>query len=384
MVLLTVLRTLDTNNGRLPDDFFGTAVDTFFDQCFKIGLPSAAEPPATQAAKKKKPETPDKASTANKYVRQTYSDKEVQSALARQTVRRKLGDSNLLAYAAQSYETNFMNFFDCELERRILTFVKGVWRWKYPDRHKQPPKGTRFKCFRIASEPWNDRLALPEGLPEDVAQKVLSCRERYKIIVDSERSRREEIKRDADEVTRNLAASQKTEADKAEAARRRKDLKPRREALRQRAILWRIEFVYWLLREIEALECEWAAGFAMAPLLTLQRKHVRIDNTIFSSYLLPQLKTAGYYPASLTTEDVRGVESEHLAALFSVANLRSKRAGWKQGASYQTDGYALCTRFVKNKEPGSGRRSAKAAMSAKTQPSAERARKTKNKRRRRR
>ena len=55
MVLLTVLRTLDTNNGRLPDDFFGTGVDTFFDQCFNIGLPSAAEPPATQAAKKNCP-----------------------------------------------------------------------------------------------------------------------------------------------------------------------------------------------------------------------------------------------------------------------------------------------------------------------------------------
>lgn len=377
MVLLTVLRTLDRGDGRLPDDFFGTGVDTFFDQCFKIGLPPAAEPAATPTAKKKQPVTPGEEGTANKYVRQTYSDDEVRRAVAAQTVRRKLGDSNLLVYASQSYETNFMNFFDCELERRILTFIKGVWRWKYPDRREQPPKGTRFKCFRVASEPWNDRLAVPECLPEDVANKVLACRRRYGDIVDSERSRREAIKRDAVEVTRRLAASQKTEADRAEAAKRRKDLKRRREALRQRVVLWRIEFVYWLLREIEALECEWAAGFAMAPLLALQRQHIRVDNTVFSAYLLPQLRTAGYYSASLTANDVQGLESEHLAALFSVGDLRSKRAGWKQGASYQTDGYALCTRFVKNKEPGSGRRSSKVAVSSDAATSSERPRRKK-------
>lgn len=354
VVLLTVLRTLDINRGSLPDDFFGSSLDTFFDQCFKVGLPSATEP------KKKKEES---RSTTNRYIHQTYSVAEVAEALANQTVPRKPGDSNLLVYASQSYQTNFLNFFDYELERRILTFIKSVWRWKFPEKTKQPPKGTRFKCFRFASEPWNERLSLPESLPDDLVAKLVDCRQRYENILKAETSRRNAIKNDADEVTRVLAASQKTDTDKEDAARSRKVLKKRRESLRQRGILWRIELVYWLLKEIEKLECEWSKGFAMTPLTSLQRKHIRIDNTVFSTFLFSQLRDAGYYPSDMKSSGVKGMESDHLSALFEVAGLRSKKAGWKQGASYQTDGYALCIRFVKNKEPGSGRRSNKKADS---------------------
>ena len=168
VVLLTVLKTLDTHEGRLPDDFFGTGVDTFFDQCFKVGLPPAGEPPAAGTENGDTPRA-----TVNQYVKATYSDERVEAALANQTIRRKVGDSNLLVYASQSYQTNFLNFFDCELDRRILTFVKGVWRWKFPAKKNGLPKGARYRCFRVASEPWNDRVSIPDGVPEDVKDKVL-------------------------------------------------------------------------------------------------------------------------------------------------------------------------------------------------------------------
>eukprot|EP00873_Tetraselmis_striata_P044762 jgi/Tetstr1/465026/TSEL_009754.t1 len=296
--------------------------------------------------------------TLNKYVLQTYQDAEVASSLANQTVRRKHGDSNLLVYASQTYETNFLNFYDCDLEKRIHTYVKAVWRWKFPpDKNdKKPPKGTRYRCCRLAAEPWNTRLAVPDDLPSDVLSKVLACRTKYADIIREEGEQRKSISRDAEEVTKELRDSEKTADDKKEAEKSRKALKKRRRDLKHRGILWRMELVYWMLKEIDALGCEYSKGFSMAPLTTLQRKHIRIDSNVFSSYLVPRLREIGYYGKDAI---LVGMESEHLAAFFRASGLRSPKRGWKQGASFQTDGYALCTRFVKGKEPGSGRRTAR-------------------------
>ena len=364
VALLVVLRTLDQNGGLLPDDFFGTSIDTFFDQCFKVGLYGKEDTCARKPKKKPKrnnneteDERKEKDATLNKYVIQAYQDAEVASSLANQTVRRKHGDSNLLVYASQTYETNFLNFFDCDLEKRIHTYVKAVWRWKFPPGMKSKhPKGSRHRCCRLAAEPWNSRLTVPDDLPEDLSDKVMACRSRYADILHKEKDCHEAIKADAVEITKKLSESEKTTDDKKAAEKSRKLLKQRRRDLKHRGILWRMELVYWMLKEIDALGCEFSKGFSMAPVSSLQRKHIRIDGTVLTSYLLPRLREIGYYGKDA---DLDGMESEHLAALFQTPGLRSQKRGWKQGASIQTDGYALCTRFVKGKDPGKGRRTAR-------------------------
>jgi hypothetical protein len=115
VALLTTLSTLDANDGRLPDDFFGSSQSSFFSQCFKFGhRPTGATRGKRKAcALEASGDADGLPESGNQYIKNTLSDPRVKRALAKQQLERREGDSNLIVAASNEYSTNYFNHFDC-------------------------------------------------------------------------------------------------------------------------------------------------------------------------------------------------------------------------------------------------------------------------------
>ena len=340
VAMLTVVRTLERNNGTLPTGFFGSSMDTFFGQCFKFGTFKRTEYGMT-------PDMP-RATTSNPWILATLRDPRVTKALSKHRVRRQSGDSNLLQAAANTYQTNFVSFFDYELPRRVKTMVKALWRRSYPVYETPRPKGQLARAVNYATV-LVDGVPEPVGVPDVFLQAVRDLRSRHLAAVSPAVTAT--LRADVAEVTRRRSAELKnSERWKALSA----ELLDARRRVKYAALGKRIEFVYWLLQRLQDMEVVDDVvykKFAMAPLAREQRAHITIDGNVFKDYLFPRLKEIGYYAAGMTKAalDDPDIRAAHLAALFpGCENLRSRRQGWESSQSFKTDGYSLCASFARD------------------------------------
>nr|WRJ70063.1 hypothetical protein TetV2_00618 [Oceanusvirus sp.] len=348
--MLTLVRTLERNGGRLPPDFFGSSMDTFFGQCFKFGALKRSE-------NGMKPDMP-RATTSNPWILSTLRDPRVAASLSKHRVVRQEGDSNLLQAAANAYQTNFVNFFDYELPRRIKTLVKALWRESYPDKTPRP-KGQLSKAVNYATILVDD-VPQPVGVTPRFLQAVGDIRARHlaaleppiiaahRAAIDILSDPKKTTKKGSEEW--NVISKQICEL---------------RRRIKYTKMNSRIEFVYWMLRWIESLDyadVEYKK-FAMAPLSREQRVHITVDGNAFRSYFFPRLKSIGYYADSMNADVLRDKDilAGHMAAFLPGSeNLRSRKQGWIPGSSFKTDGYSACRSFEREsnitKKRGSGPR----------------------------
>eukprot|EP00873_Tetraselmis_striata_P043963 jgi/Tetstr1/464227/TSEL_009032.t1 len=340
VAMLTVVRTLERNNSALPAGFFGNSLDTFFGQCFKFGALKRTEDGMT-------PDMP-RAATSNPWILSALRDPRVAQALSKHRVRRQPGDSNLLQAAANAYQTNFVNFFDYELPRRVKTMVKALWRRSYPDYNTPRPKEQLARAVNYATV-LVDGVPEPVGVPDAFLQAVRELRCRHLATVSPAATAA--LRADVAELTRRRAAEPKN-SDRWKALSA--ELLEARRRVKHAALGKRIEFVYWLLRRLQAMETADDVvykKFAMAPLAREQRAHITIDGKVLREYLFPRLKDIGYYAAGMTASalDDPDIRAAHLAALFpGCENLRSRRRGWVSSSSFKTDGYSLCASFARD------------------------------------
>jgi hypothetical protein len=327
VVLLTVLKTLEAGGGRLPDDFFG---GSFFAQCFKYGH---LKPRKTKDVVVWEEDIP-KLQTSNKYIVAALSDEAVRGALKQQQLKRLDGDSNLIVAAANEYETGFSNFFDYELPRRIKTYVNALWSKQYhsvgPER-SVGAKGQKSVALTFVTDLWRD-VAVEPQVEGELLAALRELRAKHLAVLGdrshestSLRGLEERLKR----LTEEKRANKSDTIEMAAIEKQRVDLAAQRKRIKALVPLRRIEFVFWILCKLEALGSE-HKRFAMAPVSQAQRKHVRIDGSVFRDYLFPRLKEIGYFRPDMTKEalDDPDLLKAHLAALFPGArSLRSSDMG---------------------------------------------------------
>jgi hypothetical protein len=393
VALLTTLRTLRERDGRLPDDFFGSSVDTFFAQCFKFGHLKASKNKNGEVVwKEDLPES----KTTNAYVKATLADAVVRGALVNQRLRRREGDSNLITAAALEYETAFVNFFDCDLPRRMKTCVIGLWQHHYPEIDERP-KGQRSKCISYVADIWKTTSPAPEPeVSPALLEALKEVREKHVLMLGDECPERlaiAVIRKEAEEAKANEAKAKASQDKTDESDKKDKKKNTMSDALaaelrvlrskrifeETKLLLRRIEFAYWMSLKLRG--CGECKRFAMAPVSSAQRKHVRIDGNVFRDYLFPRLKDTGYFKAGMTKEDLgtKGLLRAQMDALFPGAQrLRTPGAGWRRGDSYTTDGYALGVHFVRGNAAAAEASGRKRGGATKAKPKSRMTREEKN------
>jgi hypothetical protein len=116
----------------------------------------------------------------------------------------------------------------------------------------------------------------------------------------------------------------------------------------------------WIIQKVGV---RWGAkGFSLAPVHTMQRKHVRVDMELFKNFFFPQLVECGVFSRPKRQKGVDNSEAMHeilemaFETMFLLDNVLSERGRlkWKASPNFVTDGYSLVvgvTSRVEKKPP---------------------------------
>jgi hypothetical protein len=116
----------------------------------------------------------------------------------------------------------------------------------------------------------------------------------------------------------------------------------------------------WLIQKVGA---RWGAkGFSLAPVHTMQRKHVRVDMELFQYFFFPRLVELGVFSRPKrkngvdNSEAMQGIIEMAFDTMFLLDNVLSEqgRLKWKASPNFVTDGYSMVvgvTSLVEKKPP---------------------------------